>query len=382
LLEPAPKVGRSRREEAVIVVSEAVLARASPAANGSLLQVEGLSKVFAGRQSRFGRARDERRAVDDVSLEIRRGEAFGVVGESGCGKSTLARLILRLIEPTAGSITFDGLTLTEFPREEMRQLRRRMQLVFQDPYSSLNPRMSVFELVKEPLVIHGVGDDADRRRQVYEMLELVGISELQADRKPHEFSGGQRQRIAIARALVAQPEFVVLDEPVSALDVSIQAQVLNLLKDLQERLNLTYMFIVHDLAVAEHFCDRVAVLYLGKIMELADNRALFAHPLHPYSQALVSAAPIPDPAVERNRPQITLRGELVVPVGRVEGCRFEPRCPVGHGREICRHEEPPLRKLGDAQSSACHFSGETRGADTFGGDAGEQPAHGDADAEA
>jgi oligopeptide/dipeptide ABC transporter ATP-binding protein len=346
-----------------------------------LLEVDGLSKVFAGRHTRFGRTRDERRAVDDVSLEIRRGEAFGVVGESGCGKSTLARLILRLIEPTAGSITFDGLTLTQFPPDEMRPLRRRMQLVFQDPYSSLNPRMSVFELVKEPLVIHAIGDEADRRRQVFEMLDLVGISEIQSDRKPHEFSGGQRQRIAIARALVAQPEFVVLDEPVSALDVSIQAQVLNLLKDLQERLNLTYMFIVHDLAVAEHFCDRVAVLYLGKIMELADNRALFARPLHPYSQALVSAAPIPDPAIERNRPQITLRGELVVPSGRMQGCRFEPRCPVGHGRQICLDEEPPLRRLADGQLSACHFSGETPSTGTFGGE-GEQPADGDGRAEA
>ena len=337
----------------------ATLTPASAASSETLLRVEGLSKVFSGRRTTFGRVKEERRAVDDVSFEIRRGEAFGIVGESGCGKSTLARLILRLIEPSAGSVTFDGITLTELPREEMRRLRRRMQLVFQDPYSSLDPRMSVFDIVVEPLVIHAIGSPEERHQRVYETLDLVGISVLQADRKPHEFSGGQRQRIAIARALVAQPDFVVLDEPVSALDVSIQAQVLNLLMDLQERLQLTYMFIVHDLAVAEHFCDRVAVLYLGKVMELAGTRALFDHPLHPYSRALVSAVPIPDPAIERKRRRVALRGELVIPSGDSSGCRFEPRCPVGHGRELCLTQDPPLTLLEDGQASACHFPGET-----------------------
>jgi oligopeptide transport system ATP-binding protein len=324
----------------------------------ALLRVERLSKVFTARRTALGRVKEERRAVDDVSFEISRGEAFGVVGESGCGKSTLARLILRLIEPSSGSVAFDGVTLTELPREDMRRIRRRMQLVFQDPYSSLDPRMSVFQIVQEPLVIHAIGEAGERHRRVYETLDLVGISVLQADRKPHEFSGGQRQRIAIARALVAEPDFVVLDEPVSALDVSIQAQVLNLLKDLQERLHLTYMFIVHDLAVAEHFCDRIAVLYLGKVMELAETRTLFAHSLHPYSRALVSAAPIPDPAIERNRQRIGLRGELVVPAGGTSGCRFEPRCAVGHGRDICRSQDPPLATLDGQQAAACHFPGE------------------------
>lgn len=323
-----------------------------------LLRVERVSKDFTRRRSTFGRAREVLRAVDDVSFEIRRGEAFGIVGESGCGKSTLARLILRLIEPTSGTVTFDEISITALPREAMRHLRRRIQIVFQDPYSSLDPRMSVYDIVREPLIIHDIGDAAERRRRVYETLGLVGITEAQASRKPHEFSGGQRQRIAIARALVVEPELVILDEPVSALDVSIQAQVLNLLKDLQNRLRLTYLFIVHDLAVAEHFCDRVAVLYLGAIMELAETRALFANTQHPYSSALLSAVPIPDPAIERNRARIVLSGEVAAPIERARGCRFEPRCPVGRGREVCRLEEPALREIERGQWVACHFPGE------------------------
>jgi len=324
-----------------------------------LLRVEGVTKEFVGRRSATKRTRDVLRAVDDVSFEVRRGETLGIVGESGCGKSTLARLILRLIEPTSGRVTFDGIELTALDPDAMRRLRRRVQIVFQDPYSTLNPRMSVTDLVGEPLVIHGIGTSAERRERVFETLEVVGITRAQAARKPHEFSGGQRQRIAIARALVADPELLVLDEPVASLDVSIQAQVLNLLGDLQERLGLTYVFIVHDLAVAEHFCDRVLVLYLGSIMELAASRTLFSGPLHPYTRALVSAAPIPDPAIERTRTRIVLPGEVSGPLERASGCRFEPRCPVGHGRPRCSGEEPALLEMGPGQWAACHYAGES-----------------------
>jgi peptide/nickel transport system ATP-binding protein len=325
----------------------------------ALLRVDHVTKEFVGRRSATRRDRDVLRAVDDVSFEVRRGETLGIVGESGCGKSTLARLILRLIEPTSGTVTFDGIELTALEPDAMRRLRRRVQIVFQDPYSTLNPRMTVQDIVAEPLVIHGMGSGAERRERVFETLELVGITRAQAARKPHEFSGGQRQRIAIARALVADPELLVLDEPVASLDVSIQAQVLNLLSDLQERLGLTYVFIVHDLAVAEHFCDRVLVLYLGSIMELAASRTLFSGPLHPYTRALVSAAPIPDPAIERTRERIVLPGEVAGPLERAAGCRFEPRCPVGNGRPLCRGEEPPLLELGPGQWAACHYAGES-----------------------
>jgi oligopeptide transport system ATP-binding protein len=328
------------------------------AGDGVLLRVQGLAKEFTRRKSTFGHEHDTIRAVDDVSFEVLRGEAFGIVGESGCGKSTLARLVLSLLKPTAGTVTFDGSAISELPPEQMRQMRRRMQIVFQDPYSSLNPRMTIHAIVEEPLIIHNLGDSSGRRARVREILELVGITQAQASRKPHEFSGGQRQRIAIARALVAEPELVILDEPVASLDVSIQAQVLNLLTDLQHRLGLTYVFIVHDLAVAEHFCDRVAVLYLGAIMELADNRALFHQPQHPYSNALVSAAPIPDPGLERNRARIVLPGEVTGPIGEHPGCRFEPRCPVGHGRETCKTTKPELRELAPNQHAACHYPGE------------------------
>jgi oligopeptide/dipeptide ABC transporter ATP-binding protein len=322
-----------------------------------LLIVERVSKTFRGRKAFFGQNTELVRAVDDVSLVINRGEAFGIVGESGCGKSTFARLILRLIEPSSGRVIFDGTPITNLPKEEMRRLRRRIQVVFQDPYSTLDPRMSIHDAVEEPLVIHNIGDRDERQKRVYEMLGLVGIAKAQASRKPHEFSGGQRQRVAIARALVIEPDLVVLDEPVSALDVSIQAQVLNLLKDLQKRLRLTYVFIVHDLAVAEHFCDRVAVLYLGAIMEMAETQALFANTQHPYSRALISAVPIPDPTIERNRTRIVLTGEVGSTESR-QGCRFEPRCPVGRGRDVCRLEEPPLREAERGRWVACHFAGE------------------------
>jgi oligopeptide/dipeptide ABC transporter ATP-binding protein len=329
-----------------------------PDAAGALLWVDGLEKTFTiGRSWRAGRA-EMLRAVDGVSFDVRKGETFGLVGESGCGKTTLARCILRLIPPTAGRVLLDGTDLLRLSGDGLRRVRRRMQIVFQDPFASLDPRMSVGAIVEEPLVIHGIGSRVERAARAAEMLELVGITPEQVRRKPHEFSGGQRQRIGVARALILHPELVILDEPISALDVSIQAQVLNLLRDLQERLGLTYLFIIHDLSVAEYFCDRLAVLYLGTIVELGDREALFRRPLHPYTVALLSAVPIPDPASERRRRRIVLPGE-VTPIGEARrGCRFRPRCPVGRDREICAVEEPALAEHAPGQWAACHFAGE------------------------
>ena len=327
----------------------------------ALLWVDRLEKEFpTGRRRLFGAGHtgEPLRAVDGVSFDVRTGETFGLVGESGCGKSTLARCILRLTQPTGGRVVFDGSDLGALGRNELRVFRRRMQIVFQDPYASLDPRMTVGAIVEEPLVIHGLGARKERREKVARMLELVGLTPAQARRKPHEFSGGQRQRVAVARALVLSPELVILDEPVSALDVSIQAQVLNLLRGLQEELGLTYLFIVHDLAVAEHFCDRLAVLYLGAVMELGEREALFRSPLHPYTDALLSAVPIPDPAVARRKDRIVLRGDVVHFGSEVRGCRFKPRCPVGRDREICGVEHPPLEERGSGHWVACHFAGE------------------------
>jgi oligopeptide/dipeptide ABC transporter ATP-binding protein len=308
------------------------------------------------------------RAVDGVSFDVARGETFGLVGETGCGKSTLGRCIIRLQEPKSGRVFFDGLDVLALDRAEIRRMRRRFQIVFQDPYSSLDPRMSVAGIVEEGLRIHGIGDRAERRQAALEILSIVGLDAEQATRKPHAFSGGQRQRIALARALVLNPELVVLDEPISALDVSIQAQVMNLLRSLQERFSLTYVFIVHDLAVAEYFCDRLAVLYLGGVMELADREAIFREPLHPYTVALLSAVPIPDPARERRRERIVLSGE--VSPGDFVGCRFRPRCPVGRDRDVCRDEHPRLRELKPGHWASCHFPGELSAASVK----GERPA--------
>jgi oligopeptide/dipeptide ABC transporter ATP-binding protein len=325
----------------------------------NLLEVEGLRKEYASRQGLFGRTSGVTvRAVDGVSFQVSKGETFGLVGESGCGKSTVARCILRLVEPDDGQVVFDGIDVRGLSRDELRRLRRRMQIVFQDPFASLNPRMSVQAIVEEPLLIHRLGERREREKRVHEIFELVGLTADQARRKPHEFSGGQRQRIALARTLVVNPDLVILDEPVSALDVSIQAQVLNLLRDLQHELDLTYVFIVHDLAVAEYFCDRLAVLYLGSVMELADRRRLFHAPLHPYTEALLSAVPIPDPAAERKRRHIVLRGEVAA-VAEAIGCRFKPRCPVGRERAAC-DEAPPLFDHGGGHVAACHFPGELR----------------------
>lgn len=324
-----------------------------------LLEVEGLRKEYAFERSYLRRRTGHVvRAVDDVSFDVQRGETFGLVGESGCGKSTIARCILRLVEADAGRIVFDGIDVRSLGREELRQLRRRMQIVFQDPYASLNPRMTVQDIVEELLVIHDLGDKATRKTKVAAMLEVVGLTREQARRKPHEFSGGQRQRIALARALVVNPDLVILDEPVSALDVSIQAQVLNLLRELQRELGLTYVFIVHDLAVAEYFCDRLAVLYLGAVMELTDRHRLFREPLHPYTEALLSAAPVPDPTVVRQREHILLRGEVVA-MSEAGVCRFKPRCPVGRERPTC-DVEPPLVQYATGHLAACHFPGELR----------------------
>jgi oligopeptide/dipeptide ABC transporter ATP-binding protein len=334
-------------------------ARERGAAEAPVLQAEQLYKSFSvSGESRFGRRR-EVTVLDDISLEVKRGECFGLVGESGCGKSTLARCLLRLLEPSAGRTLFDGVDLGTLDRNELRAIRRRMQFVFQDPYASLDPRMSAAAIVEEPLLVHGIGDREGRRRTTLEMLADVGLTAEQAGRRPHAFSGGQRQRIGIARAFVSRPEVVILDEPISALDVSVQAQVLNLLRRLQQQLGLTYVFISHDLAVAEYFCDRVAVLYLGQIMELADRETLFRRPLHPYSVSLLTAVPVPmagGRSRRASRPQ--LLGEVGSVSERPPGCPFEPRCPVGHGRDICRGERPPLSEPASGHAVACHFPGE------------------------
>jgi oligopeptide/dipeptide ABC transporter ATP-binding protein len=342
------------------VSSAAATAGLAPGLRGgpeeALLWIECLEKRFETRSWKgMRRERHVIRAVDGVSFDIRRGETFGLVGESGCGKSTIARCILRLTRPSAGRVFLDGAELGAMGEGELRRVRRRMQVVFQDPFASLDPRMSVRAIVEEPLVIHGIGSREERAREVARMLELVGLTQAQAGRKPHEFSGGQRQRIALARALVLEPELVILDEPVSALDVSIQAQVLNLLRTLQQELELTYLFIVHDLAVAEYFCDRLAVLYLGAVMELGERDTLFHEPLHPYTHALLSAVPVPDPRAERRRKRIVLRGDLTPLAGASQGCRFQPRCPVGRDRDICAEQEPPLAELRPGHWVSCHF---------------------------
>lgn len=320
-------------------------------AGDALVAVHDLKKHFpvGGGWLRHG---ERVRAVDGVSFEIRRGEIFSLVGESGCGKSTTGRLILRLEEPTAGEVWFDGRNLARLAPRELRRLRRRMQIVFQDPYASLNPRMRVGDLIEEPLVIHGLGTPSERRERVQELLRLVGLSPQHAGRYPHHFSGGQRQRIGIARALAAEPDFIVCDEAVSALDVSVRAQILNLLLDLQERFDLTYLFISHDLGVVRHLSDRVGVMYLGKLVELGPSGELFRSPLHPYTYALLSAIPVPHPAARR-RERIVLAGEPPSPVRPPRGCRFHPRCPFAQQR--CREEEPTFRELAPGHWAACHY---------------------------
>lgn len=315
-----------------------------------LLAVEGLVKHF-GSRGLFGGARSTVRAVDGVSFTVQRGETLALVGESGSGKSTTARLVLRLIEPSEGRIHFEGTDITATSQRALRPLRQRMQMVFQDPFASLDPRLTVRQTLEEPLIVHGIGNAAERRARVDELLGLVGLGPHHAERYTHAFSGGQRQRVGIARALMLKPDLVVCDEPVSALDVSIQAQVVNLLKDLQERLGLTYLFIAHDLAVVKHMADRVAVMYLGQLVELAPRDALFANPRHPYTRMLLDAIPRPQPGQPaRHQPMVT--GEAGSPGSMPAGCRFHPRCPFAIER--CRVEQPVLEAAGPGQVAACH----------------------------
>ena len=326
------------------------------AGNGNkevLLAVDDLQMHFPiTRGIIFQRQVGAIKAVDGISFDLYRGETLGLVGESGCGKSPTGRAILQLHRPTGGSVQFEGRELTKTKGEELRKTRRRMQMIFQDPYASLNPRMTVGSIIGEPLEVHNIGSTRkERQERVQELLKIVGLNPVFVNRYPHEFSGGQRQRIGIARALAVNPAFIVCDEPISALDVSIQAQIINLLEDLQDELNLTYLFIAHDLSVVRHISDRIAVMYLGKIVELADRDELYENPMHPYTQALLSAVPIPDPAIEGRRQRIILEGDVPSPANPPKGCHFCTRCPKV--MDICREQEPPFKDYGNGHFVAC-----------------------------
>ena len=324
--------------------------------NEVLVKVENLKKYFPITrgiiiQKEIGAVR----AVDDISFDIHRGETLGLVGESGCGKSTTGRTIIQLYRPTSGKVYYEDRDLSTLTGGDLRHLRRNMQIIFQDPYASLDPRMTVGSIIAEPLEIHGIGKSKkEQRERVKELLRLVGLNPYFINRYPHEFSGGQRQRIGVARALALEPEFIVCDEPISALDVSIQAQVVNLLEELQNSLGLTYLFIAHDLSMVRHISDRTAVMYLGKIVELAEREELYNNPLHPYTQALLSAVPIPDPVAERNRHRLILEGDVPSPAHPPSGCNFHPRCPIAE--EICRAEEPEWREILPGHWVACHLA--------------------------
>jgi oligopeptide transport system ATP-binding protein len=319
-----------------------------------LLRADHIKKYFPIRKGILQREVARVHAVDDVSLEVFGGETLGLVGESGCGKSTLARCIARLYDLTAGSVTFEGRDITRLSRRQLRPVRRDMQMVFQDPYASLNPRKRVGAIIADPLRIHDYGDREKIKGRVRELLELVGLSPEHVNRYPHEFSGGQRQRIGVARAVALRPKLIIADEPVSALDVSIRAQVINLLDDLQDEMSLTYLFIAHDLGVVRHVSDRIAVMYLGKIVEISPAEELYREPVHPYTEALLSAVPVPDPDLSARREQIVLEGDVPSPVAPPSGCRFHPRCR--YATEICTQQEPPLVPHGNAQGhlAACH----------------------------
>ncbi len=321
--------------------------------NGVLVSIRNLKMHFPITQGIvIQRKIGAIKAVDGLNFDILRGETLGLVGESGCGKSTTGRAILQLYRPTEGEVRFQGEELTVIKGERLRRMRRRMQMIFQDPYASLNPRMTVGDIIGEPLTVHNIAKGKDRRERVQELLKVVGLNPYFVNRYPHEFSGGQRQRIGVARALAVQPEFIVCDEPISALDVSIQAQIINLLEDLQGEFNLTYLFIAHDLSVVRHISDRIAVMYLGKIVELTDRKELYDNPLHPYTQALLSAVPIPDPVVEEQRRRIILEGDVPSPASPPVGCNFNTRCPVA--MDVCFEKEPDFVDVGGGHWVACY----------------------------
>jgi oligopeptide transport system ATP-binding protein len=324
-----------------------------PDSQDKLLEVNNLTKYFPITQGIiFQRKVADVKAVDGLSFFIRKGETLGLVGESGCGKSTTGRTILQLYRPTAGEVFFQGKNLAKMQSEELRKMRRNMQMIFQDPYASLNPRMTVGDIIGEPLEVHHIAKGKEKKERVQELLQIVGLNPYFVNRYPHEFSGGQRQRIGVARALAVNPAFIVCDEPISALDVSIQAQIINLLEELQQKFNLTYLFIAHDLSVVRHISDRVAVMYLGKIVELTDRTSLYKSPLHPYTKALLSAVPIPDPVVEEKRERIILVGDVPSPVNPPSGCRFHTRCPLAI--DICKKMDPEFRDVGNLHFVACH----------------------------
>ncbi len=320
----------------------------------TLLRVENLKMHFPIYRGVFQRQVGAVLAVDGISFDVRRGETLGLVGESGCGKSTTGRAILQLYKPTAGQVHFEGVDLIKLRGEELRHMRRKMQMIFQDPYASLNPRMTVEQIVGEPLIVHSAATGKEIHERVENLLGLVGLNPAFATRYPHEFSGGQRQRIGVARALALQPSFIICDEPISALDVSIQAQVVNLLEELQEQFNLTYLFIAHDLSMVRHISKRVAVMYLGMIVELTTRDELYLNPLHPYTQALLSAVPIPDPVVAAQRQRIILEGDVPSPANPPSGCHFRTRCPIAES--ICAEKQPEFRELKSGHFVACHFA--------------------------
>ena len=326
----------------------------SESSRNGLLRVVDLVKHFPiTRGIVFQKQVGAVHAVDGVSFEIKKGETFGLVGESGCGKSTTGRTILQLYRPTSGKVYYGDIDLTTLPSEEMRRMRRKMQMIFQDPYASLNPRMTVGEIVGEPLIVHNIAKNNEVQERVGRLLELVGLNSAYVNRYPHEFSGGQRQRIGVARALALQPELIVCDEPISALDVSIQAQVVNLLEDLQDQFDLTYLFIAHDLSMVRHISDRVGVMYLGKIVELASRNDVYANPLHPYTKALLSAVPVADPLIEEKRERIILQGDVPSPVNPPSGCHFRTRCPLAV--DLCAQKEPEWREITPSHWVACHL---------------------------
>lgn len=339
---------RAQRQEAA-----AEAAHHEVSANGTLLDVRGLKKYFPITQGiLFQHKVADVKAVDGLSFFVREGETLGLVGESGCGKSTTGRTILQLYKPTEGEVLFRGKDLSKLSGEELRHMRADMQMIFQDPYASLNPRMTVGDIIGEPLEVHNIAKGREKKERVQELLQTVGLNPYFINRYPHEFSGGQRQRIGVARALAVNPDFIVCDEPISALDVSIQAQIINLLEELQDKFHLTYLFIAHDLSVVRHISDRIAVMYLGKIMELTDRKTLYENPLHPYTRALLSAVPIPDPVIEEKRERIILVGDVPSPINPPKGCRFHTRCPLAI--PICKQVEPEWRDVGGNHWVACH----------------------------